>query len=252
MPHATTIQRLLSLALDPMAIRALITWPKFSLTSYEMVSGLVRQGIEPATIIDVGANVGQFAVACGKLFPYAQIYAFEPVSECLRELRNNTRTLPQVSVMPMALGDQPGSQPIHINSHPHSSSLLSLADVHRQAFPEAMEAGTESVTVATLDGIADELTLRTPCLLKLDVQGYESRVLAGGSELLQQVDLVVLETSFQTMYQDEELFPEILELMRGYGFRFLRPIGWLQAPSSGEYLQMDALFAKDTPPGNAP
>ena len=245
MPHATPIHRFLALALNPRAIKAFFTWPKFSLTSYEMLSALVAQGIRPATIIDVGANVGQFAVASAKLLPHSRIYAFEPVADCVRKLRHNTQELPQVKVIAMALGDHTGDQQIHINSHSHSSSLLPLADGHRHAFPEATEAGSESISVGTLDGIAEQLQLKSPCLLKLDVQGYEARVLAGGRNFLQQVDLVVLEASFRPMYQGETLFPELMEIMKEFGFLFSRPIGWLADPGNDEILQMDALFERD-------
>ena len=47
-------------------LKALFTWPKFSRTSYKMVRDLRLQGISPNTVIDVGANVGQFAIASKK------------------------------------------------------------------------------------------------------------------------------------------------------------------------------------------
>jgi FkbM family methyltransferase len=47
-----------------------------------MVSALKQQGIHPQTIIDVGANVGQFTIAAAKLFPKLQIHSFEPLPAC--------------------------------------------------------------------------------------------------------------------------------------------------------------------------
>ena len=46
------------------------------------------------------------------------------------------------------------------------------------------------------------------------------------------------------MYEGEKVFTEILALMQSFGFRFLRPIDWLEYPRTGEILQMDALFAR--------
>lgn len=73
------IIKILNLFLVHNSISAILTWSKFSLTSYIMVSNLVKQQLQPKTIIDVGANVGQFSVASARLFKNVQIYAFEPV-----------------------------------------------------------------------------------------------------------------------------------------------------------------------------
>jgi len=87
----------LDLLLDPRAVRAFITWPMFSLTSFRMVSGLARQGVLPATIIDVGANVGQFAVAAAKLIPNVRVHSFEPAPEAAQQLRRNVAGIGNIS-----------------------------------------------------------------------------------------------------------------------------------------------------------
>ena len=55
----------------------------------------------------------------------------------------------------------------------------------------------------------------------------------------------MLEASFKPMYHGEMLFMEIVRLMEGYGFSFLRPVGLLHDPHSGEIIQMDALFRRN-------
>src|SRR6266850_5754882 len=93
-----------SLISTPSIWYALLTWPKFSLTSFHMVSSLKRQGIDPKAVIDVGANVGQFAVACAKIFPGIAVHSFEPIPHCLKQLDSNVARL-GVRVYPVALGE---------------------------------------------------------------------------------------------------------------------------------------------------
>jgi len=227
------------------ALRSLLIWPKFSITSYNMLCALRNQAVLPGSVIDVGANVGQFAVAAAKIFPDARVYSFEPNPDCLVQLRKNTAGLGNVSVHPLALGEQTGEVAFHLNSYSLSSSILPLANSHRAAFPYAQEIGTIKVKMDTLNHFFDEVLLPRPALLKLDIQGYEAQALRGAGVLLKQIDYVVLEASFKPMYQGECLFMEITELMKGMGFVFVRPLAWASDPKSGEIVQMDALFQRD-------
>jgi FkbM family methyltransferase len=236
------MNRILGLLGDHQAFKAFLSWPTFSFTSYQMVSGLKRQGIIPRTVIDVGANIGQFAVASAKLFKDVHIFSFEPQTECVEQLKRHADKLGNIQVYSFALGHFSGQTDFNVNSHSHSSSILPLTDNHMMAFPEARQVGTTVITVKTMDQVFAEQRLQSPILLKLDVQGYEANILAGGQETLTKVDYIVLETSFKPMYKGEMLFLDIVELMSNYGFDFLRPIGWLQEPKTGETLQMDALF----------
>lgn len=225
------------------AVRGLVTWPTFSVTSFAMISRLIRQGIQPRTVIDVGANIGQFTVAASRLFEDVAIHCFEPLPACLKMLRHNTRRLPRVLVYPVALGSSAGTGTFRVNSHSHSSSLLPLAEAHRLAFPLAREVQRIEVPVTTLDQAFARVELRPPVMLKLDVQGYEAETIRGGVNTLNRVDHVICEASLKPMYHGETLFLDLIGLMEASGFQFMRPVGWLANPKSGEILQMDALFA---------
>jgi FkbM family methyltransferase len=229
---------------NPSAWYAFFSWPKFSLTAHRMISSLMRQGISPKTVIDVGANVGQFAVACKRIFSGATVHSFEPLPECAAKLKQNVAKLAGVRVYAIALGEQSGEVVFHVNSHSHSSSILALGDRHRRAFPHAREMHTIKVPVSTLDLEMKSIPLEGPVLLKLDVQGYEPQVLEGATETLKRVDYVLLEASFRPMYEGERTFMEIARTMEEREFEFLRPIAWLNDPRTGEVLQADALFAR--------
>ena len=229
----------------PAAWRAALTWPRFSVTSYRLVARLLAQGVAPRTVVDVGANVGQFAIAAAKLLPVKRIYCFEPVPETAERLRRATAGLAVVRVHAVALGDECGELDFHLNRHSHSSSALRLTAAHQAAFPEAREVAVAPVPVRKLDDVFLGITLEPPVLLKLDVQGFELRVLRGGTATLQNVDYVVLEASFRQLYESEPLFDEVAAHMADLGFRFARPLSWLVAPATGEILQMDSLFVRN-------
>jgi len=238
------ITKLMRLALDPHALKAIFTWPKFSITSYEMIRDLKRVGLEPLTIIDVGANMGQFAVAAAKGYPAAVIHSFEPGPGAADVLRKCVSSLSGVIVYQTALGEKTGSANLIINQNSFSSSILPLGQAHLAAFPSAKEIGSVAVEVSTLDDIFYNKELISPVLLKLDVQGYERQVIQGAARFLKKVDYVLVETSFLPLYVGEATFSEIFRMLSDAGFSFVRPVGWLANPRSGELLQMDALFLR--------
>lgn len=233
----------------PASLWAAVTLRPFSLTSFRMVDDLRRQGIVPRTVIDVGANIGQFARAAAHHWPSVALHSFEPQPDCFRALQRALARVPGARCYQLGVGSERGVLEMHVNAHDHSSSLLPLGESHREAFPSAAESGTVQVRVTTLDAELDGQPLQHPVLLKIDVQGYERWVLDGAPRTLASVDFLVLELSFRELYEGEPLFFEMVEYCRSLGFAFARPIGWLVHPRTGEYLQCDALFVRA---GHAP
>ncbi len=225
-------------------MRGFLSWPVFSLSSYQMVSRLLAHGISPRTVLDIGANVGQFAVAVAVLMPQARIDCFEPLPFCAQRLRANSRKFDRVTVHQLALGNREGEIAFHVNSHSHSSSVLRLTSVHKQAFPDAIETGAIPVKISTLDAVASALDLQPPIMVKLDVQGYEKETLMGGVQTLSRIDYAVVETSFRPLYEGEAPFTELVRLMEGLGFRLVGPVGWLPDAQARTLLRIDALFER--------
>jgi FkbM family methyltransferase len=239
------IQRICSLLQNAQSIKALLTWPEFSITSFNVASGLARQGVLPGTVLDVGANVGQFAVASAKLFPNVEIHSFEPVPACAKRLRKNVSGLENVTVYPFALGDREGEVTFRVNSDDQQSSILPFAQVRRDAFPDARETQMLKMKISTLDQVFRDIEFRLPVLLKLDVQGYEAQTICGGTETLKRVSYVVLEASFEPTYEGELPFINLVQMMEEHSFRFERPMSCYAIPGSDEIIEMDALFVRD-------
>jgi FkbM family methyltransferase len=233
--------------LDPTALAAYCAWPVFSGDCFLLVHSLLKQGVRPHTVIDVGANIGQFAVAAGKLLKPAVTYSFEPLPECYTLLCRNVRKL-GVRTLPLALGDANGESVLHVTQGTFASSCLPPTATFQSEWPDAREVATRKVTVSTLDRELGDVEFKPPTLLKLDVQGYEAQVLRGAQDLLKRVDWIVLETGFAVRYEGETLFSELLRIVEGYGFRFLRPLKFNAHPETDEITEMDALFERQERP----
>ncbi len=195
------------------------------------------------TIIDGGANIGQFARAAVETFPNARVISFEPLPDIAKTLQQNLGGNSRFRVVFSALGRKAGTLKFHKNIHSHSSSALPLHENHLEAFPEARTVSTVKVSVTTLDKALRNEPLVGPVLLKLDLQGYELEALQGGIKTLRKVDAVLLETSLKPMYKGEPSFKEIETFLNGKGFRFSRSLDNLK-DSRGNVLQMDALFTR--------
>lgn len=88
----------------------------------------------------------------------------------------------------------------------------------------------------------DGVTLAAPILLKIDVQGFEDRVIGGAGKFLERVRWVLMEVSFSKLYEGERDFETIVELLNKHGFGFVRPMDFHVSPKTGEIIEMDALF----------
>ncbi|WP_212003647.1 FkbM family methyltransferase [Chitinophaga sp. HK235] len=194
------------------------------------------------TVLDVGANIGQFALAIAHRYPQAHVYSFEPVPATYRQLQQHTRKVPAIRTFNFALGSSEGALEFYSNEYSHASSALQVSPEQIQLQPQTARTHKMTVPVTQLDHLQD-LVLKSPTLLKLDVQGFEQEVLRGATVTLQQIDYLLFETSFIPMYSGEPLFDEMHHFVKSLGFDFIAPVGFLQSDNL-QILQMDLLYQR--------
>lgn len=192
--------------------------------------------LQPRTVIDVGANKGQFAYLANSLWPQARIVSFEP----LPRPRDRLASLmgKRITIHDCALGETEGAATIHIASREDSSSLLPLG--RQSELFQMREVGVIKVPVRRLDDVMTE-SLSRPALLKVDVQGFEYEVLKGASRLLEQIDWVYVEASFIELYHGQRLAVDVVELLAVHGFQEVGRYNELE--DAGKVVQADILFA---------
>lgn len=196
------------------------------------------------TVIDVGAYIGAFALAVRTLLPQAHIYSFEPQPVIYQRLVKNIGQDEHFRAFQTALGEQQGEISFWQSSFAASSSALPMSDLHKQAFPYTAQNTPLRVPVGRLDDFLPQMNLQAPVLLKVDVQGYEDRVLRGAKETLRQVDYLITEVSYRQLYEGQVLFAELNDLLAAEGFVFRGTFDSLVSPLDGSLVQQDALFVR--------
>lgn len=194
------------------------------------------------TVIDIGANTGQFASEIRTVLPNAMIYSFEPLVECFDELKRNMGSSDNFAAFNFALGDEGGETAFEHNEFSPSSSILPMAEVHRAAFPYTRISHTIPVQMRRLDDLASELVIERALLVKIDVQGYEDHVLRGGERVIRNASMIFIETSFEVLYEGQQLFDEIYQMLSSWGFNYKGALHQLNAPQNGRPLQEDSIF----------
>jgi FkbM family methyltransferase len=171
-----------------------------------------------ATVVDIGANRGQFSLLCAGLYPAARIFAFEPLPRPYAVLARVTAGDPRIAIHQAAIGPCAGATRMHVMRPDDSSSLLAPTERQKAVFPAVGENGTTLVEVAPLDAFVDRSDLAPPALLKLDVQGFELEALKGCAALLDRFLAVYLECSFEPLYAGQALADEVLAHLFDHGF----------------------------------
>lgn len=194
-------------------------------------------------VVDVGANVGQFAERARSLGYSRDILSFEPSSDAFKVLDMRAKRDGSWSTRRLALGDVPGTGNLNISSNSVSSSLLNVGERHLSAAPKSAIVATESVPISTLERELSELQARH-IYLKLDVQGYELPVLRGAGESLKRTDIVRFEVSFDALYEGQSSWTDVCNVLQDNGFaiRYIEP-GY-EEESTGFMLQADFIAAK--------
>jgi FkbM family methyltransferase len=196
------------------------------------------------TVIDVGANIGQFALIMHKIINDVAIYSFEPISECYKELVNRKEQINNLKCFNLALGGETREGVINRNEFLPSSSLLAMESLHKEAFPYTAKTNQEKIRIASLDKIHNEIDWVQKILLKIDVQGYELEVLKGAKNSLNSVDLIIIETSFLKLYKNQPLFEDVYNFLYSRSFLYRGNFDQITNPITGRILQADAIFVK--------
>jgi len=195
--------------------------------------GLVRRGFRPACVLDVGAADGDWTRFALRCWPDARFVMLEPLIEHAPMLNALVKRHPNIHWVNAAAGAQAGVQEIGIGRNLLTSSL---------AYPGHTQ---RSIPVVTIDNLMSDSTLQHPDLIKLDVQGYEMKVLEGAQTALTNCAAIMLELPFYRFAPTMNLVHEWMAWMAARNFRPYELVDTMRRPLDGAMGQCDILFIRE-------
>jgi len=194
-------------------------------------------------VLDVGANVGQYATSLRECGYRGRIVSFEPLTSAFSRLKPTAEADPLWEVVNIGLGDRDERATINIAGNSQSSSLLDMLPAHVKAAPVSAYIGKEEITVCRLDSVfARYHRPGDRTFLKLDAQGYERNILEGASVSMTNILGIQLEMSIEPLYNTEMPYLEMLRYLAGMGFTLASIEPGFGDPVTGRMLQMDGIF----------
>jgi FkbM family methyltransferase len=197
-------------------------------------------------VLDVGANVGQYALMLREGGFGGRIVSFEPLEGAHETLARRAAADRGWQIAPrLAIGDRDGEALLEVSAESDMSSILPQSELLRRISPSSAVVRRERVPVARLESAAQPyLAPEDRIFLKIDTQGFEPQVLAGAGSLMERLCGLQLEMSLVPCYEGEVGFRAMLDRLAAAGFEpYLFIPGYFER-KLGRQLQLDGVFMR--------
>ena len=184
-------------------------------TTTRAMAACVRDGM---TVFDVGANIGAHTLRLCRLAGRGRVFAFEPTSWAFGKLSRNLslNNFPNCRIEHLALSDSPGEEVIHRGT---DRALAPFRASFQQKGRSATANTSETIRFDTLDHFVEQHEIGSIDFIKIDVDGYEGRVVRGGlSTIERDRPLMCIEFSHEQMLRIGDSLPSLLETLQDVGY----------------------------------
>ena len=211
-------------------------------SSLQLVKGFDSFGID--LVLDVGANVGQFAKELRDYGYTHDIVSFEPLSSAHAKILKASNDDPKWKVHKRcAIGDIDGETSINISNNSVSSSVLPMTELHVNASVGSSYIGSETVGLSRLDTVGQEyISKAKSTFLKIDTQGFEWQVIEGAQGVLSQIKGILCEMSIVPLYEGQHLWLDVIKKFEDMGYTLWSIQKGFSDERDGRSLQVDLVF----------
>lgn len=203
--------------------------------TFQRLKLLKEIGFTFSTICDIGASSGTWSRECLKIFPCSQYFCVEPLDEHQFELQIFEKEYPNVKYWQGCFGEKKKEGILNVDGC--GSSILRGHWNNDYGTPKEVE-------IDTLDNFVSRGICTAPDLIKLDVQGYELKVLSGAVNTLKLTQAIITEISFFHFQAGMPVFHEIVAQLNEYGFVVSDILSLNPRPLDNMAGQADLLFIK--------
>ncbi len=179
------------------------------------VTSIIKKYVKKGMyVFDIGANVGCHALPLSKLVgEKGKIFAFEPMSRAFSKLKQNVglNDFKNIVLEKIALSDiNRKEDSIHFRSSWPKDSI----EVDKQKEKEEVE-------FLKLDDYVDINKIQKINFIKLDVDGYECKVIRGGTNVLKKFrPMIIAEFGESTLEEAGDSLEELIDLLASLGYSF--------------------------------
>jgi len=196
------------------------------------LGGLKQRGYEPMVIYDIGAADGSWTRQAMDYWPNATYVCFEPLAERKEDLELLSSSYPgKVLFQACGVGDADGELAMGVTDFLWDSSFAYSGSSSR------------SVPIRRLDSLIDNDT-PLPSFIKIDVQGFEKRVLEGGRMAMRHADFILMECTFIAFCEEMRTLDVTIAYMAENNFIPYEFVDYLRRPLDGAMGQCDILFIR--------
>lgn len=197
------------------------------------LEGLRDRGVRADVIFDIGASDGGWTAQALRVWPEANVHCFEPLAVRARSLAELAARFPgRITHHSVGVSDADGELSLGVTADLWGSSFAYKG------------ASAQTAKVRTLDSMLAEGAVPKPNLVKLDVQGFEQRVITGGRDALAACDFILMECTFYPFCKDMRRLDETVAFMADAGFAPYEFVDFLRRPVDGAMGQCDILFIR--------
>lgn len=202
----------------------------------EHIARLSREsGFEPPTVIDVGVADGTYGLYGS--FPKSKFLLIEPLKEFEDALKAICKQYDATYIIAAATS-QKGTVVINITPDLDGSSILNPKEHY-------LDFKTREVPTVTIDSLVDDLGLKEPFVLKVDVQSSELHVLAGAIRTMEASEVIILEVPMFQFVEDGPQFFDIVAFLKQKGFVIYDIVGHNYRPLDDALAEVDIVFVKE-------
>tara|TARA_B100000579_G_C22820340_1_gene850253 strand:- start:56 stop:796 length:741 start_codon:yes stop_codon:yes gene_type:complete len=197
--------------------------------------------LELNIVIDIGSNKGQFVLILNKYFENLKILSFEPINELLEKQKKffkNTKN--NIKFFNTGVGALNSKIDLNITRGKDSSSILEIENINNLGRNFDIIEKRE-INVITLENALNKIDLNGSILLKLDVQGYELKVLEGAEKLLPKIKYIITEVAENKIYKNQVTKNIILKYLKEKNFEILKSTNVYRLKNTS-YKQKDVLL----------
>tara|TARA_A100001015_G_scaffold300267_1_gene385466 strand:- start:34 stop:789 length:756 start_codon:yes stop_codon:yes gene_type:complete len=188
---------------------------------------LINTDLKINTIFDVGSNDSDYSLLFNQIYPNAEIYAFEPNPYLIEIALKKTKQFQNIKIIPKAVGNLNSLTALNIDQNSSLTTSLAVANKNSTTYKiKKFLYGNKAEKKTTIEIIKLDSFIKSdncPDFVKIDVEGFEEKVLKGLTNNLTNIKLVMIEFHFDKLYKEYSTL-SIHKLLTKNNFKLIKSI----------------------------